>query len=90
MKIRLIKVLLVLLGAGYGVTGLMFITTLTPGGLSLGLLMFGLSVVLYLLWAMLRTLWQIRELLMLSSVRPVPEAVIPTSDINRTRHDEVA
>ena len=80
MKARLIKVLLALLGVGYGVTGLMFISTLTPGGLSLGLLMFGLCLMLYLLWAMLRTLWKIRELLMLSTTRAIPDATVSTLD----------
>ncbi len=91
MKVRLIliKVLLALLGVSYGVTGLMFISTLTPGGLSLGLSMFGLSLILYLLWAMLRTLWQIRELLMLSTTRAIPDATVSTLDF-KPYNDEKA
>lgn len=90
MNVRLIKVLLILLGVGYGATGLMLITTLTPGGLSLGLFTFGAAIILYLLWAMLRTLWQIRELLMLSAARPNPYTHLPSTDSEPSHHDEVS
>lgn len=90
MKAHLLKFFLTLLGLGYGATGLMFITTLTPGGLSLGLSMLGLGIVLYLLWAILRTLWQIRELLMLSAVRAIPGVSTPLPDLKRAHLDEVA
>lgn len=90
MNVRLVKVLLIVLGVGYGATGLMFVSALTPGGLSLGLLMFGAATTLYLLWALLRTLWQVRELLMLSSARSVPNTTLPTIDLEYPRKDEVA
>ena len=60
---------LILLGFSCTVAGLTLIATLTPGGIILGLFMFGLAVVIYFLWTMTRALLQIRELLMLSLSR---------------------
>lgn len=59
----------ILLGFSYTVAGLTLIATLTPGGITLGLFMLGLAVVIYFLWTMTRALLQIRELLMLSVTR---------------------
>ncbi len=60
---------LVLLGFACVATGLTLIATLTPGGITLGLFLLGLSAVVYFLWAMTRALLQVRELLMLSVSR---------------------
>ena len=56
------------------VAGLTLIATLTPGGITLGLFMLGLAVVIYFLWTIARALFQIRELLMLSVARERPKA----------------
>ena len=83
---------LVLLSLSYTVAGLTLIATFTPGGITLGLFMFGLAVVIYFLRTIARALLQIRELLMLSvtkehrgakatrSFEPDDEENIPASD----------
>lgn len=68
---------LVLLGVAYGLAGSMLITTLTPGGITLGLLLFGLGTVLYFLWRLTGVLLQIRELLMLSITYDYDKSVLP-------------
>ena len=80
---------LVLLGIAYVVAGLTLIATLTPGGITLGLLLLGMNVLIYLLWVMTRILLHIRELLMLSvarehKVRPKPDAKndLPSSGLD--------
>ena len=69
---RIQDITLILLGFSYLITAFTLIATLKPGGIILGLLLIGLSIMFYLLWAILKTLFQIRELFMLSitTLRP--------------------
>lgn len=69
---RLQNTALVLVGISYLITAFTLIATLKPGGIILGLLFIGLSISLYFFWAILKALFQMRELLMLSvtTLRP--------------------
>lgn len=63
------KAALIGLGLAHAVAGLMLIATLTPGGVTLGLLLLGVGAALYLVWMAVRVLLQLRELLMLLVAR---------------------
>lgn len=65
MKQRLIKVFLIALGGAYALTGLLFISTATPGGFSLGLLFLGGVAMLYFAVILKRQLDELKGLLRL-------------------------
>jgi hypothetical protein len=73
-KARIIRFLVIFLGASYALVGLMFIITFTPGGITLGLAFLGGSALLYGGAKLLRQLSEMAALLRILAFQRREEA----------------
>jgi hypothetical protein len=91
---RLVRSLLILLGVAYAATGLVFLSTGNPGGITLGLLFLGGAALMYFLFSMQKQLGQMHELLALLAIRSqnaatakIPERVPDAPNLGREKNN---